>query len=116
MVGGCFYPSDSFDGEAAGGGIVDDRGCTACSCSPPTGGTCALDIDVWSDAGCATTKVATLTAPAYCTDLVNNPDVRQISATTVLPPTGSACAAVAGGGVPTGSVTLGGATTVCCLP
>lgn len=95
---------------------MDDRGCTPCTCSAPSGGACDLSVDVWGDATCTMLKVATLTGPTYCADLTNNPDVRAISATTLMPPTGSSCASVPGGGLPTGSAVAGGATTVCCLP
>lgn len=92
---------------------MDTRGCDMCTCSPPAGGTCSANIDVYSDANCMNSLNATFGA-GNCASLgAGNPTVsgRKASGIFVTP---GAC--TAGGGTPMGTAMPTNATTFCCVP
>ncbi len=111
----CPAPFDvkfSFTDPAA---AVDDRDCSACACDAPSGSTCTVGVSVYSDQTTSTcnTLVASFQA-GNCANIAGNPGVFSKKLTVVQPPAGGSCAITAGGGLATGSVTLGQPTTICC--
>ncbi|MBL9020758.1 MAG: hypothetical protein JNL21_01110 [Myxococcales bacterium] len=98
----------------AHGDFDDTRDCTGCSCGAATGGSCTLNVTLYSDAGC-NTPVGSGSSNT-CAMLNGNPAVQRGRTTVVTPPSGGSCPVVPGGGQPTGGVTETDPTTFCCLP
>lgn len=97
--------------------IVDDRDCTACQCDPATGSTCAATVAVYSSnnvSDCSQAVLTTFTA-GTCKNIPGNPPVFSKKLQVTQPPSGGSCGVSAGGALPTGGVTLGEPTTLCCL-
>ena len=93
---------------------TDDRGCEACSCSAPKGGTCSATVELYSDlpATICNNKVASIPA-GRCVDLKSNPTLagrRAIIGAT----TNGTCQPQ--GGAPRGSATEVAPMTFCCVP
>lgn len=94
---------------------MDDRDCAPCGCDVPTGSSCQLSIQVYSDQTTSTcnTNVTSFMA-GQCTNVPGNPAIFSKKLTVLQQPSGGSCGVTAGGGQPTGSVTLGQPTTICC--
>jgi hypothetical protein len=90
-------------------GLEDQRACSACQCSGPTGATCTIGTPAITSCIDSTT----LDAPNACTALAN-PDTFKLASTPTLSSPGSCT--VSGGGTPTGSATATGPTSFCCAP
>jgi hypothetical protein len=91
-------------------GLQDARGCTACSCSPPSGASCLAAIVAFADAGC-TQPLGSATAGgciSYPTALPTS--YAQLSLAGA---TGGFCTPA--GGTPTGETLPIAPTTFCCL-
>jgi hypothetical protein len=97
------------------GNAVDTRACTACQCGGVVGGSCAVEMSVYSDAlfSTCTTGIATFNAGG-CANLNGNPSVYGRKATITQAPSGGTCPP--SGGQPTGSVAPSDPTTFCCVP
>jgi hypothetical protein len=97
-------------------GVDDTRGCSACACTSPTGGTCSASVTWYPTTNCTGTAVGTAnlttTTPA-CIALASNPAVGSRKG-TFTPPSGSTC--TPSGGQPSGTAAPNGATTFCCVP
>lgn len=94
-------------------GIADQRACTPCQCSGPTGAQCTIGspaIDVSVTPGCSVTT-GTLSAPGGCASFEAPAFVTLARQPTLTSP--GTCA-VGGGGTPTGGATATGATSFCC--
>jgi len=85
---------------------ADGRGCSPCTCGDPKGVTCAATALV----GCGE-EGQTIPIPTSCTTLEDPGSVQLLGAAA---PEGGACAP--SGAEPTGSVTPGSPTSVCCEP
>ena len=100
---------------------VDDRGCSTCTCNDPTGGNCALRVEVFDNATCGgeAFSVGFSNDPA-CTEMAYNqgttPDASAGLSLSVevlaINATGALCEAE--GAVPVGGVTSTKTMTVCC--
>ncbi|HEY8089589.1 MAG TPA: hypothetical protein VIF09_17135 [Polyangiaceae bacterium] len=90
-------------------GLDDQRACSACQCSAPTGATCTIGTPAITSCIDSTT----LGAPNACTAL-SNPDTFKLASTPTLSSPGSC--SVSGGGAPAGNATPNGATSFCCAP
>lgn len=109
-------PADTFTQKHVFyGGAADTRGCAACACGAPTGGTCTIQMEIYSDTMVSTcnTEITQFDAGG-CGDLNGNPNVSGRKATVTQQPTGATC--TPSGGQPTGAVTPTDATTFCCIP
>jgi hypothetical protein len=97
------------------GDAMDTRGCTGCQCGAVSGGSCTIEMSVYSDTtqNTCTTLAATFNAGG-CGNLNGNPAVYSRKATVTQPPTGGTCPA--SGGQPTGSIMPSDPTTFCCIP
>jgi hypothetical protein len=93
-------------------GVDDQRGCTACQCTDPTGATCTLPSPA-IDTECPSPSGGTLPAPATCSAFTP-PDTVKLAASPTVADAGSC--ALADGGMPTGTATATGATSFCCTP
>jgi hypothetical protein len=94
-------------------GIDDQRACTPCQCSGPTGAQCTIGspaLDVSVTPGCSVTT-GTLPAPSACAQFQGPEFVTLASQPTLTSP--GTCA-LAGGGTPMGGATASGATSFCC--
>lgn len=97
-------------------GISDDRECSECSCGVATGGSCKLEISLFSDGGCATPLPTDNTVDSgQCQNLTGNPTVAGRSAIVTQAPAGGNCAVTSGGAVPSGAAVPSDPTTFCCL-
>lgn len=97
------------------GGAMDTRGCTPCQCGAVSGGTCTVEMSVYSDNTTHTCNTLQTTFNAGgCGNLNGNPAVYSRKATVTQPPTGGTCPA--SGGQPTGSIAPSDPTTFCCVP
>ncbi len=92
-------------------GVDDNRGCSACACTGPTGGTCTIASPA-IDTGCPTTG-STLSAPSACTAFMPPDTVKLASQPTV---TGPGSCTLSGGGAPMGTAAGSGPTSFCCTP
>jgi hypothetical protein len=88
------------------GGVVDNRGCTPCSCGTPTGVSCAATLQE----GCGQTGTVH-DLPTVCGGLSDPGSVTLLAA-----PVASGGSCPADGGIPTGSAAPSSPTTVCCMP
>ncbi len=101
-------------------GFTDSRGCSACGCDAPAGGTCGASVQVFSDSlqnQCTVGPIATMAvtnAAGACANIAGNPTVSNHKA-TITAPTGGSCPAT--GGAPIGAALPdpATATTFCCL-
>jgi hypothetical protein len=97
-------------------GTQDGRSCSTCTCGAPSGGKCKVKVSTYADNACAS-EVDGLTIdstmPEWCLPLSAGPLLSK-SATLVADEPGSC--QPADGGVPIGSVTQTGTTTLCCIP
>jgi hypothetical protein len=96
------------------GGATDNRGCGACSCAAPSGGSCEVTVQVHSNNAC-TSQVANLVTSAAgdCEAIVPaNPEIRGRRSTVTKPPSGSTCNPA--GGQATGMAVPTGPVTFCC--
>jgi len=94
-------------------GIDDQRACTPCQCSGPTGAKCTIGspaIDVAVTPSCQVTT-GSLDAPVACAAFQGPEFVTLASQPTLTDP--GTCA-LAGGGTPMGGATATGATSFCC--
>lgn len=91
------------------GAATDTRGCTDCSCGPPsvtcTGGTVAT----FGHPGCSVPSSTTWSAPQSCADV--HGDQSLVYEGDAVPSSGP-CAPI--GGVPSGQLTPVAPTTICC--
>jgi hypothetical protein len=101
-------------------GKTDTRGCTACTCDAPTGGSCSATVTIYKDdSTCSTTPWVTLHPTSSAGDCQpipdNNSDIVGRKA-VFSPVTGGSCTPV--GGQPTGTAApdKATATTFCCIP
>ncbi len=97
-------------------GVNDSRGCSACTCSTPSGATCAIAspaVDTYQNPGCGTPD-AMLSANNSCTTVAGDLYLELVATPTLT----GAPSCVAGGGTPTGMATgdPATATSFCCLP
>jgi hypothetical protein len=93
------------------GGADDTRGCSTCTCGPPTGiRTCPTTAALYGavDTYCNPQNPTHQAAP-FCVG------PQDMIVTASGPPTGGSCAP-SGGGAPTGGVTPSDPITVCCIP
>ena len=115
-VGDVVCPAGFPSRTVSHGDVSDTRDCSPCGCANATGGTCKLTMSLFTDAACASpVGMMTTVESGACTDLSGNPTIAGKTALVTQAPTGGACAVVAGGGVPSGTVTPTDPTTFCCL-
>jgi hypothetical protein len=96
--------------------VMDTRGCTACTCSPPAGSVCSAEIFIYGDSACATVPsyaATVLSTDAECHDLAPGAALGSKSSSAPIYAPG-AC-------LPSGGETMGGVTalvpsTFCCIP
>lgn len=90
------------------GGGTDERGCTACSCTPPGGALCeGGTYQFFNDIDCDGAADVSIAPGSGCTATPNANSAVYVASTD-----GVSCTPV--GGNPTGSVVPGGAVTLCC--
>lgn len=99
-------------------GADDTRGCSTCTCGPPSGGSCSIAspaVDTYgiTDIKCVSPAASQLDAPNACAPLTGPDAVMLIAVPTLV--SAGACA-VSGGGQPTGGATPTGAQSFCCAP
>jgi hypothetical protein len=95
------------------GTLQDTRGCGNCMCAPPTA-TCSGNWNFFTAAGCTGAVTLSVTANGQCNATGNqNPAAMFQSNQLVATPNNTACAMPAAP-MPTGTVTLTGADTLCC--
>jgi hypothetical protein len=98
------------------GGVDDQRGCSPCQCTTPTGGSCTISapaVNAYVTPGCNTPPAAQLDAPTACTAF-NPPELVMLAATPTVVSSGT-CSLI-GGGVPGGVATPTEPTSFCCAP
>ena len=96
-------------------GVMDGRGCAACTCSAPAGASCTIAspaVDTYTQPGCTTPDLM-LSAPSSCTAVTEDIALELVASPML---SGTAACAVSGGGTPTGMALPTGATSFCCLP
>ncbi|HEY3819715.1 MAG TPA: hypothetical protein VGL81_21250 [Polyangiaceae bacterium] len=92
------------------GGLEDSRGCSSCTCEPPTGASCGATIEAFSSTDGTCAGLPTTYAAPFTCDPVDQPtDMRLVTT----PQNGSCLASSV---TATGSVTAASPTTFCCLP
>ncbi|HEY1690623.1 MAG TPA: hypothetical protein VGG39_00590 [Polyangiaceae bacterium] len=115
--GACVWQAGTATGCPAGyptgpqvfySGVADQRGCTACQCSPSSGATCMVSTPAIESCEDGTT----FDAPSACAPINTVEEVKLTANMTLTPGT----CGVAGGGAPTGTATPSGATSFCCAP
>jgi len=96
-------------------GGTDNRECSACTCSPPTGGSCTVQIHVYTDSACTNEQLSPyvssdMSAPCY--DLMSGISLGSKKAEVIerLPGTCSPQ-----GGESTGEIEMEKPITFCCL-
>ena len=89
------------------GGADDTRGCSACSCGTPSGGSCQGTLALRSGVGCTGNNLGSGSVPGCVTKPAGS-GYFVANASLV----GATCQQ--SGGAPTGTVTPTGPTTVCC--
>jgi hypothetical protein len=93
----------------------DTRGCAACSCGAPVGGSCTISMSIYSDPFQNTcNSIVTTFNAGDCANLNGNPAVYGRKAMVTQQPAGGTCAP--SGGQPNGTVTPTEPTTFCCAP
>jgi hypothetical protein len=98
------YPSSRTYYESA----ADDRGCTACTCGPPSAGACGnATVSLYARTDCSAGGVPIMASPA-CLPLEG--------AMSAGPSPNAAPTCAPAGGQPTGMVTPTSPLTVCCTP
>ncbi|HZU84709.1 MAG TPA: hypothetical protein VE987_17385 [Polyangiaceae bacterium] len=95
-------------------GYTDTRGCGACACSGPSGGSCSGTIEIYGSGGCTGSNgSATYTLGTACQAYSGlSPVPGSVKASYVV--TGGSCS-VQSQPPATGAVTATGPTTVCCM-
>jgi hypothetical protein len=88
--------------------VVDLRGCTACTCAAPSGGSCDFTVDTYQSTTIACTGGEISYGQGTMCAGVDQPGDFRLTLT----PTAGSCAA--SNSAPTGSATPAGAVTVCC--
>jgi hypothetical protein len=106
------------------GNSHDTRGCTGCSCGPPSSGSCEITITLYGDTtpGTCLTQVAQFVAggTSGCANIVDsnnnftNPPIYGRTDAITKPPSGSTCAPLIAT-MPDGDVTATAPTTFCCI-
>jgi hypothetical protein len=93
--------------------IADTRGCSACQCDPPTGGTCPATVQTYPfQDTCSGGGSQILPADGSCASTFKNVSSAVIHTTGA--PTGASCTHT--GGAPTGAAAVAQPVTVCCEP
>ena len=114
----CIYRMDDVACDAPGypvkrtvhSGVVDSRGCAACACSPPAGGSCPATTELYDMPNCVT-LISTVHHDGACTAAGGTESWRfQITG----PPAGSSCSPSMT--APTGQAAPGSPLTICCAP
>jgi len=91
--------------------VVDNRSCTACSCTPQNQFSCELTYTLYSDGACAN-SVTEVDADGQC--VIPAGGVTAASYDAAVTKLGT-CSSTSGG-QPTGSLTAQKIMTVCCTP
>jgi hypothetical protein len=94
---------------------TDSRGCSTCTCGPPTAQCNDAMVTFWTDDTCADAGVGTVALNGSCNDIVmsngtSNATARSFQYSATL--TNEACGD--GTSNPTGGVALDGTSTICC--
>jgi hypothetical protein len=96
------------------GSVVDTRGCTSCSCSPPSGISCSGVTTLYGEGGCSVNPAAVL-HDGTCKSIGSGVgSIRSYMYQPTGGPTGGSCASSVS--TPAGSATPGEPRTVCCMP
>ncbi len=93
----------------------DTRGCSLCTCDPPTGSGCTSHVALYSNAMCSgtdTVAVDASSAQPVCVDVLPSDPILGVEAETPVYTPGT-CAH--SGGTPTGTLTPAMPVTFCCL-
>lgn len=96
-------------------GGTDNRECSPCSCSPPTGGSCLAQIHVYTDDNCTNEQLSPYVSsdmPPPCHDLMSGISLGSKKAEVIERMPGTCTPQ---GGEPTGKVEMGKPFTFCCL-
>lgn len=96
--------------------LIDDRGCSDCSCGPPEGSVCVASVSVYADGSCSNLLLSTSLGsaePAACHDLMSGVALgSKVAEVDSVEP--GECPPL--GGEPIGDVSPGEPATFCCLP
>ncbi|WP_437680523.1 hypothetical protein [Sorangium sp. So ce131] len=95
------------------GRMLDERGCTPCTCGPPTGSDCAMELRTYRDDGCNDLLSASRASQdaAACITPAPGPGPQSIRATWHASVPGSC---EPGGGEPTGELDVTARSIFCC--
>lgn len=98
--------------------ISDDRSCSECACSQPTGGCLIESVELFDGLSCSPLNSVGEVSVDANDGCVSVPDVEveRFQITELLPPPAGSVSCDAVGGTPSGAASPSGQLTVCCLP